>query len=153
MASLLPDEVEDGETIPDSSVSESFRSCLARYSLVRMGCRLFPLSLNALEEAVDPLNTHEDPDNVMVYPTLLLTTALLNCSLLSLFRELRIRAKALNKGLEHQVRIMWFHLCEIAYKRRRQAHIDSRTASSGLTHEQELALFDALTGASVEFRS
>ena len=220
MASLLPDELEDGDTIPDSSVSERFRSCLARYSWDRMGCRLFPLSLNALEEAVDPLNTHKDPDNAMVYPTLLTTTALLNLtlyssrdqgdttfsggpferpvkdirkdlraqnrsevefppdnggiemrfgrgtrypflterdieslSLLSLFRELRDRASVLNKKLEHQVRIMWFRLCEIAYKRRRQAHIDSRTTDSGLTLEQELALFDAVSGASVEFRS
>ena len=44
---------------------------------------LFPLSLNALGEEVDALNTHEDPTNAKVYPSLLTNKALSHLAVFS----------------------------------------------------------------------
>ena len=212
-------ESED-DSVPDSAASERARSSLTGVSWDRPGAALFPLSLNSLGEEVDSLNTHPDPQNVKVYPNLLLTQTLLqltvysarhkeetafrggpfdietpkiradlrranksevvfppdnggleieygkgtrypflnethieSISLLSLFRELRGRASALNQDrLADQVRILWFQLCEVAYKRRRQAHIENGAPNPDLSEAQKLALFDVASEASAVVR-
>ena len=216
---LLPDEFRAENSQPETSYSDRVARCLSKIQWQSFRAVLFPLSLNALGEEVDPLNKHEDPENVDVYPPLLTTRTLLqltvyatrpssekaifkggpfkkcpfglsaklrsknaskvfppdngglemefgegtrypfldeqaieSISLLSLFREIRERAKILKHDqlIEH-VRVTWFQLCEVAYKRRRQAHIEAQSCDSDSLERDEMAVFDAVSGASLVF--
>ena len=77
MATLLPDDFQTENTQPRSSYSERVAECLPKIMWNSFKAVLFPLSLNALGEEVGGSNTHDDPENVDVYPSLLTTRALL----------------------------------------------------------------------------
>ena len=82
-ATALPDESTAENLEPGSSYNERAAICFARVKWDNLRNMLFPLSLNALGEEVDALNTHEDPTNALVYPSLLTNQALSHLAVFS----------------------------------------------------------------------